>query len=441
MEKILENKKTILYILVVAFILRIIWIFAIRTQPISDFKLMYETGRAVANGNFSGFHGNSYFARFPHDSITVLYFAGLFKIDSNPLMLLKILNCIYETISVYLIYRIGIKMLNYKLGNIMAALLCIFPPFIFYTSETMAENMAIPLFLGSVLLFINFINNKKIITLIFSGILLSLGDLFRPVGIVFLIAYIIYYILDLIIYKKEKIKKGIIKIIILIIVFILPTIAVSNLLVYSKVLQNQIWKPLEPTVITILVGTNYNTIGAWNAPDASLAENNNYNKKVISKIVKQEITERFKEHTPVNILEFYSKKLALQWGFGDFGACGWTINYNNWINSNVQLTNIKSIVSEGINIFKNNILASSLMIVSWIYYLILLFFSVKGVIALKCKFNLAIVFFVILLLGFVGFYLLTERQSRYAFIIAWDFVILAGYGILDKINNSKKYKY
>lgn len=440
MEKILENKKTIIYILVVAFILRIIWIFSIKTQPISDFKLMYETGRAVANGNFSGFHGNSYFARFPHDSITVLYFAGLFKISSNPLILIKILNCIYETISVYLIYRIGIKIFNYKLGNIIAALLCIFPPFIFYTSETMAENMAIPLFLGSVLLFICFINNKKIITLIFSGILLSLGDLFRPVGIVFLIAYIIYYILDLIIYKKEKIKKSIIKISILIIVFILPTIVVSNILVYNKILQNQIWKPLEPTIITILVGTNYNTIGAWNAPDASLAENNNYNKEVISKIVKKEMTERFEEHTPVDILEFYAKKLALQWGFGDFGACGWTINYNKWMQGSTQITNTKNIIDEGISVFENNIVASLLMIVSWIYYFILLFFSIKGIMALKRKFNLAIVFFIILLLGFIGFYLLTERQSRYAFIIAWDFVILAGYGILDKINN-KKYKH
>ncbi|WP_297633261.1 glycosyltransferase family 39 protein [uncultured Clostridium sp.] len=440
MEKILENKKTIVYILVVAFILRIIWIFAIKTQPISDFKLMYETGRAVANGNFSGFHGNSYFARFPHDSITVLYFASLFKISSTPLILIKILNCIYETISVYLIYRIGIKISNYKLGNIIAALLCIFPPFIFYTSETMAENMAIPLFLGSVLLFLGFINNKKIKPLIYSGILLSLGDLFRPVGIVFLIAYIIYYILDLIIYKKEKIKKSIVKIITLIIVFILPTVVVSNLLVYNKILQNQIWKPLEPTIITILVGTNYNTIGAWNAPDASLAENNNYNKEAISKIVKKEMTERFEEHTPVDILEFYAKKLVLQWGFGDFGACGWTINYNKWMQGSTQITNTKNIIDEGISIFENNIVASLLMIVSWIYYFILLFFSVKGIMALKRKFNLAIVFFIILLLGFIGFYLLTERQSRYAFIIAWDFVILAGYGMLDKINN-KKYSH
>ena len=88
-NKFLDHKKSLLYILLIAFIIRLIWIVTVKTLPTSDFKLMYETGRIVSNGNFSAFYGHNYFALFPHDSITVLYFSLFFKFLGNPLFLIK----------------------------------------------------------------------------------------------------------------------------------------------------------------------------------------------------------------------------------------------------------------------------------------------------------------------------------------------------------------
>ena len=194
-NKFLDNKKSLFYILLIAFIIRLIWIVTVKTLPTSDFKLMYETGRIASNGNFSAFHGQNYFALFPHDSITVLYFSLFFKFLGNPLFLIKFMNVIYETVSVYIVYLIAKNTYNDKVGKIGALLIALFPPFIMYCSETMAENMAIPLFLISVYLFIKYIDTEKIYFIFLSGIFLSLGGLFRPVNIVFLIAYIIYYII------------------------------------------------------------------------------------------------------------------------------------------------------------------------------------------------------------------------------------------------------
>ena len=157
-NKFLDHKKSLLYILLIAFIIRLIWIVTVKTLPTSDFKLMYETGRIVSNGNFSAFYGHNYFALFPHDSITVLYFSLFFKFLGNPLFLIKFMNVIYETVSVYIVYLIVKNTYNDRVGKIGALLITLFPPFIMYCSETMAENMAIPLFLISVYLFIKYID-------------------------------------------------------------------------------------------------------------------------------------------------------------------------------------------------------------------------------------------------------------------------------------------
>ena len=126
-----------------------VWIFLVNTLPTSDFKLMYDTGIEVANGNYSSFYENNYFARFPHDTATVMYISLFFKVIKNPLFLIKFINVIYQTFCVYMIYLIGKKMYNGKIGRITALLMTLFPPFIMYCSEIMSENMAIPLFLIS----------------------------------------------------------------------------------------------------------------------------------------------------------------------------------------------------------------------------------------------------------------------------------------------------
>lgn len=405
-----ESPKSLIYILIFAFIIRLIWIFLVKTLPTSDFKLMYDTGNLVAHGNFSAFHGHEYFERFPHDSITVLYISIFFKFLSNPLLLIKILNVIYETFAVFMIYKIGKNMFNQKIGNISALLIAIFPPFIMYCSETMAENMAIPLFLVSVYLFFKFIDNDNLITLFLSCIFLSLGDLFRPVGMVFLIAYAIYYIIKKIILGKKTVLFKTVCIPIMVIGFIIPTIIISNILVRTDIFENQIWNPGEPIVMTMLIGTNYNTIGAWNAADSAIPKDCNFNKALITKVAETKIENRFKTHSVPQILGFYAEKLGLQWGFGDFGAYGWTVGNNPGVHLSSTLSNVLNAI---------------FFIITSIYYLFLIIASIKGLFNLKNRHNGKLLFLYLTLLGFIGFYVLTERQSRYAFVCSWLFVLTA----------------
>lgn len=65
-----------------------------------------------------------------------------------------------------------------------------------YTSQTMSENMAVPLYIFSVYFFIAAIKGRKNNAyFILSGAFLSFANMFRMVGAVFVIAYIMYNII------------------------------------------------------------------------------------------------------------------------------------------------------------------------------------------------------------------------------------------------------
>lgn len=408
----IENNLSLTKILILAFVLRLIWILAIKTVPTSDFKLMYETGKLASEGNFAAFHGLSYFNLFPHDSITVLYYSIFFKITGNPLFLIKFMNVIYETFVVFMIYIIGKNIYNKNLAKIGALLIALFPPFIMYCSETMAEHMAIPFFLISVYFFIKYIDTDKILFIFISGIFLSLGDLFRPVGIIFFIAYLIYFVIKKIIIQRKKYLVKLLAFIILIIGCALPTVILSNILVKSDILQNQIWQPAEPSITTILKGTNFEALGAWNLEDAQVPSECHFNSKLTTKKSMAIIKQRFESHSVPEIAKFYAEKTFLQWGIGDYGAYGWTVL------NNAGTAALKSPSTLIITVIA--------YIIITFYYLFILVFAIKGIFNLKySKQKGKVMFIYLILLGFIGFYLLTERQSRYSFVCSWTLILTA----------------
>ena len=180
------NKLKIKHILILSLLIRILYIVLIKTKPVSDFALMYESGADVANGNFTSFHGFEYFARFAHDTITVLYFSAFYHISQNPLFLVKVINAILGTLSVYLLYKLVYQINNdVNSAKTCALIMAILPPFFMYASQTISENMGMPLYIGGILFLFKALksNNKmKYIYYLICGVLISFGNMFRIVG-------------------------------------------------------------------------------------------------------------------------------------------------------------------------------------------------------------------------------------------------------------------
>lgn len=415
LQKLLDTKNLIIFILLISLIIKILWISLTKTIPVSDFAIMYNSSKDVFNGNFSCFHGFNYFARFTHDTIPVLYYSLFFNFNDNPIFLIKLFNVLFSTVSVFIMYCIVKELFGYKSAIVSSMLFSLFPPFIMYNSQALSENIAIPFYLLSIYFFIKYIKNTtKCRWIIFSGLALSFGNLFRMVGIIFLIAYLMY----LLIYKgfKSSIKP----ILITVIMFILPLYIISSVLLNNKITESHLWKPKETVLTSVLKGTNLNSFGFWNEEDSNIPIKYNYdNDKIKEESIK--LIEQRLLHSPIkNVAALYIGKLSGEVGVSDFGA--------------FQFTVISSDQTLGIKVLRY--FEFTFLTLITLFYIFLLYFGIVGLRknkTLLTELNL----FLILSLGFTSFYLISEVQPRYSFISCWTLIIFAVAGLKAKRSTKK----
>ena len=410
-----SNKKIIGNILLLGLLVRLLWICIVKTVPASDFALIWEIASNPFNGDYTAMHGTSYIARFPHLIITMLYLGFIKVIFPNPLFVVKFINVLLSVSSVYLIYLILKEIFNEKYGLYAALIATIYPGFIMYTSVTCSENIAMPFYLLSIYFFIRVIqgniNNNY---LLLCGVMLSFGNLFRMVGAVILVAYIMY----LIIYKaKDKLVFSVVKVTIS---YGLPLILISNMLVFTNVSEYQLWSGAEPKITSILKGTNILSLGSWNEKDAAIPEKYNYDKEKIEEAANGIIKARLTDTPIVIVIGFYFIKYAVLWGSGDFLAYHW---------ATLESSNTNQIADYGYAMVPGTQLLFSIM-------LILMYI---GLYDKKKNKNYKLDLIYLIYGGFIILYLIIEKQVRYGYIVSFSFIICAlkGIEVLSMRANSK----
>lgn len=402
-------KNALLIILSLGFFIRIICIFAITTQPFSDFGLMFTCGDNFAKGEYWMFKGTNYIGRFTHLTAFTIYLGLIQKYFINALLIIKIINVILSTINIYLIYLISNALFSKKNALWISLISCLFPPFIFYNSVTCSENIAMPFFLLSVYLFILAIKSKKApMWLLFSGVVLSIGNIFRFVGIILLIAYMVY----LLIYWNQSKKKLVLSCSLLLISFIIPLYLTSSILIGLGITEYPLWRGSEPNITSVLKGTNIEANGMWNEEDSQIPILYNYDYKAVEKASKEIIIERLTKTPFHKLAVFYIKKFTMQWSMGDFSAIYWST-------TKVFTENQVSRFSRLAHFF------------SQLYYIAMVAFCLLGLFnrEYRTKNNMINLFYIIFC-GYGLFYLLTEMQTRYAYIVSWIFPILSYLGVL-----------
>lgn len=415
----IKNKFKLLLILLCGFAISGLWLLNINSIPTSDFMTMYNCAQKFLNGDTSSFWGTSYIARFPHLTIMILYMAFMIKVfPINNILVMKLVNLALGTLTIYLIYLIVKEIFNStKKALYAAALTTIFPPLVTYTGVFCTENIAIPLYLISTYIFLLVIKGKKnAYYLILSGIALSLGNLFRMVAAIMLIAYGMY----IIIYPKDKLLHKIRNILLYAIPYILILFLVSSTLQALKITEFPLWKGSEPKITNILKGTNMESYGRWNEEDAAIVDKYNFDYEKIEEASKEIIKERLTTTPPLKLITFYIVKFALQWNEGDFGG-------NYW--SKLYVPDEEIILDSTLGVFQ-------------IIYVVVLTLALLGIYNKQGKnHHEEINLFYIIFCGYGLMYLITESQGRYSYIISWVFIILAMEGIsllLNKINKDKK---
>ena len=404
-NKKISQKKLFYLILLVGFSLRLIWALSTNSFPISDFRTMYDVANSLLEGDTSAFMGLGYFARFPHMTTYVLFLSQIIRFfGDNALFVVKMLNVLLSTSSIIFVYLIcNLIFKDYKRTLLGTFFMAILPSSILYVPVYCTENIAIPLYLASIYCFILVVNNKKnSLYLLLSGLLLSVGHLFRMVAYVVLIAYIMY----ILIYDNERLKIKLRNIVFLLVPFVMFFIIFSNILISLNITDRKLWSGSEPAITYAVRGSNIESGGSWNPEDAEFISNLLENRDALEKASKERIFERYTTTPPLNLARFFIKKFTSQWANGDNAGAYWS-------QADIPKDEIK------IDIANKGIFAYQLV------YAIFLLLIIKGLFNRKEYLgNRIINLFYIILCGYGVTFLILETQTRYAFIISFIFAIL-----------------
>ncbi len=404
----MRHKHKIWLLLLMALGLRLFWILSINTMPVSDFQTMYENANIILSGDLSELKGYSYLARFPHLIPMTFYIAGMIKLfPIHNLIAMKLLNVVYGCVSLYLLYKLLDGFVKSERNKLFIILIgAVFPPFITYTSVLCTENIAIPLYLLTLLMFYKARNINSPKYFIIVGGILAISNLFRGVAIVFLIAFSIYLLLCTDKNKFVNIGSTILG-------YIIITVGISGILLKADIIERPLWNGAEPSSVTLLLkGTNFESNGMWNLDDADFIDEHLRDDDLVNQCL-DKVKERILSKTPKELFIFYAKKFGSQWAVGDCSGTYWAYT--------------------GANIYIQSVLPITFQYT----YMLILIFAFLTLLKKGEKNNILLN---IILFGFGLLFIIIETQPRYSYIVSWIFLILATQGIEFFLDLIKKVK-
>ena len=254
----IKVKRFWILLLVVSFLIRLAAIVVFNFPQTTDFKLMYECALKFVNHDFS-WNSTAYFMMWPYQSGFVVYEGLLLKLVNN-IYFLKVLNIIYESLLVLLIYYFSRRFVKDESARVAAILFMIYP-YNIYLGTTLANHhiATILSYLGIVFLLSR---KKKPYYFIIAGILIGLSNVLRPEGIIVIFSYLLYMIFNL---KKDNFKKELLGFLILLVSYGGINLICSNLIILSGVNKdglkntNPLWK--------FVLGFNGDSCGYYDSND------------------------------------------------------------------------------------------------------------------------------------------------------------------------------
>ena len=254
----IKVKRFWILLLVVSFLIRLAAIVVFNFPQTTDFKLMYECALKFVNHDFS-WNSTAYFMMWPYQSGFVVYEGLLLKLINN-IYFLKVLNIIYESLLVVLIYYFSRRFVKDESARVAAILFMIYP-YNIYLGTTLANHhiATILSYLGIVFLLSR---KKKLYYFIVAGILIGLSNVLRPEGIIIIFSYLLFMIFNL---KKDNFKKEVLGFLILLVSYGGINLICSNLIILSGVNNdglkntNPLWK--------FVLGFNGDSCGYYDSND------------------------------------------------------------------------------------------------------------------------------------------------------------------------------
>ena len=313
--KKVEIKKFGLFLFVASLIIRIVSIIVLRIPIRADYELMYNGSVGIVNGDLS-FINNSYFYTFSYQLGNVFYQAFILKIFNNT-EVLRILNCVYSSIIVLLIYLLVKRFCKEGTARFVSLfyMISLYPMYL--NSILGNQPLSCVLILLGVYIFLT--KELKLYNLVLIGFLIALGNIERSEGIIYIATIIVYLLL------AEKINLNVFKnMFVIVFVYFFVNYSASFLVIKSGINDfglknnNPYWK--------FLTGLNLEDSGKYSSSDQDLYIDD-------IELEKKVIVDRLTDYK--NLPKLFYRKINVQWLYSDLDE---TFNIKNNVKMNGFLT-------------------------------------------------------------------------------------------------------
>jgi hypothetical protein len=432
------SKKIIIPLtLFFSFVIQIAIIFLFTKLPEADSRTVLSIAlNMLYKNNYSSFQHGGYLYMFPFNYSMVLYLETLLSVFPNNYLVIKIFNILFTLVTTLMIYLIY-KEVNYKSkGNDYGVLIfaATYIPSLFMSNYIYNDIISTTLLTMATYFLIKFVKNKSLKYIIISSILLSIGNYFRGIGVIFLIAGVIYILLN----SKEIGRKNLLKALcILALFFNIPGLVEDAVLQTTGIVNESINKNSAPIYMWLNMGMNKDTFGYWDNMKSYIIyqRQGNYNKEKSTELFKTEISNKLSSMSFSDLINLYYNKIIWTWTEGTYQIETYGIGNGASSNSRQRINMENTVYSYptfATDLFKGDSKYRSGL--NWILYvmnfLIYCFIFIRLINGFKSK-RYEEVFLILIILGFIGFYILWEIKSRYIYPVYPLLIALSYMGFKD----------
>lgn len=426
-----ENKKklrTVLFIVsfTVYILSNIVWVIAIKPPIVGDQIHACNLAQTFYNNNVEEFLPNTTYAGIPlrdymqayHQQISLSFVFSLFFriIHFDGIGILRALNVIGNILIVFSLYKIGVQLSKkYKTNSVLLlTLILTFFSLIMLNTFIYGDIPSLGLCLLAVYFMMKYTENKKISYSIWASIFTMIAYMMRMNCLIFIIATVIYLILNLV--KEFKIvlwKEKLVYIAVIVMYICISIIPAGFVKSYYLTKFDMDKNKAYPNISYFLMAMEESWRGnGWYSEDIgehALKE---------PEIAKEEYKEKIKDRltyfakNPGEAFDFYVKKIASMWSENTYSAVR-----SNLVKENDPLENIY----EPLETYQK-----ILLVLTCICALIVLIQNRKNL-------SLDLLFLITIFIGGFAFHILWEAKSRY--IIPYIVVLIPVASIT--INNLK----
>lgn len=429
-----SSKVIIPIILTITGILHLLVIFLLPRLPSDDSQTVLGIAlNILKNNNYSAFDKTGYLHMFPFNFSYVMFLVAILKIFPLNYITIKVFNILFSLITSLLIFLIY-KELTQKKDFVILIFATTYIPSILLTNFIYNDVISTTFFTLSIYFAIKFINCKQYKYIIFLAITLSIGNFLRQVGIIILIATIIYFILN---FSSIGFKKILISLSIIIIIFNIPSYTTDFTLQKTGLVTSSIYENAAPFNMWINMGMNKDSFGFWDEFKSYniYQQNANYNKEVAQNLFTDNILNTLSNYSIKDIVNIYYNKLIWIWTEGTYQIERYGIGIQNSRNMRNMVPSGGYSYSTFLTDFFNNGTTPKTILLWFLYivnFLMYIFIFIKLVLSIKNKkFNE--IYLILIILGFIAFYSLWEIKSRYLYPVYPIILSIAYMGFKDTL--------